>query len=66
MRTHVCPGGCGAEVAYTRLACPADWFRLPKPLRDEINAAYRRRASDPARHRQALADAMNWYRANQP
>lgn len=62
--THACPGGCGERVPGSRLSCPADWFRLPKPIRDEVNAAYRARRSNPARHLRALRDAGHWYRAN--
>lgn len=63
-RTHPCPGGCGADVPHHQLACKPDWFRLPKPLRDEINAAYPRRRANPLRHTRAIAEASRWYRAN--
>jgi hypothetical protein len=62
--THPCPGGCGAEVPQHQLACKPDWFRLPKPLRDEIGAAYARRRANPMRHLRALGEASKWYRAN--
>lgn len=62
--THPCPGGCGTAIANARLACPPDWSRLPKPLRDEINAAYPRRRANPLRHMRAIAAASRWYRAN--
>lgn len=61
MRTHQCPGGCGTEVAYARLSCPACWARLPRVLKDEVNAAYRRRASDPLGHLRAVQVAVRWY-----
>jgi hypothetical protein len=61
--THGCPG-CGAPVARHQLACKPDWYRLPKPLRDAINSAYRHRERNPAAHRAALGAAMRWYRAN--
>lgn len=59
--THDCPGGCGAQVARAQLSCKADWFRLPKLLRDEVNAAYRRRDTDRGRHLLALVAAQRWY-----
>lgn len=62
--THGCPGDCGAQVPRHRLACPPCWYRLPAPLRDEVNAAYRARRSDPRRHSLALRAALGWYRAN--
>lgn len=62
--THPCPGGCGAQISRQRLSCPVDWYRLPKPLRDEINAAYRHRMTDSLRHARALSEAFKWYRAN--
>ena len=65
MATHDCPGGCGAQVPHHQLACKPCWFRLPKPLRDDVNIGYRRRATDAAvSHRRALRDAFAWYRGN--
>jgi hypothetical protein len=64
MSDHECPGGCGAEVPQHHLACKPCWFRLPGPLRNAINGAYRHRATNPAGHRAALGAAMRWYRAN--
>lgn len=65
--THPCPGGCGTEVTRERLSCLIDWARLPKPLRDEITAAYRQRFRGGAlRHAVALSEAFKWYRANPP
>lgn len=66
MTTHECPGGCGFEVPQHQLACKRCWFKLPKHLRDDVNAAYRRRASDPVAHRRALVAALSWYRDNRP
>lgn len=59
--THGCPGGCGAQVPQHQLACKPCWFRLPKPHRDAVNAAWRK---DARLHRSALADALAWYRDN--
>ena len=38
--THVCPGGCGAQVPRHQYACQADWKRLPAGLRRTISTAY--------------------------
>lgn len=62
--THACPGLCGARVPRSHLSCKPCWFRLPKPLRDDVNAANRVRRSDPMRHMRALAAASRWYREN--
>lgn len=63
--THTCPGGCGqANIPHGRLACPADWKRLPVELRTAIWEAYRQRAANPAAHRAAVADAIDWYQRN--
>jgi hypothetical protein len=63
-RPHPCPGGCGQWIARSRLSCPQDWYRLPKPLRDEITAAYKRRKQDRLRHTEAVIEALKWYQAN--
>lgn len=62
--THLCPGRCGAPVPRTKLSCKPCWFRLPKPLRDDITAAYRNRFTDSLTHARALSAASQWYRAN--
>lgn len=62
--THDCPGGCGTQVPRHHLACRPCWFRLPAPLRDDVNAGWRSRRADPAKHRRALRAASIWYRAN--
>ncbi len=46
------------------LACRDDWCRLPMPLRERINEAYRHRRTDPGGHRAALRDALVWFRNN--
>jgi hypothetical protein len=39
---HTCPRpGCEATVRYGHLMCPADWFRLPRPIRKAVNATWR-------------------------
>ena len=40
------------------------WWRLPKHLRDAVNSGYRVRVRNPRIHREALADALAWYRDN--
>lgn len=62
--THDCPGGCGAQVPRHQLACKPCWFRLPKPIRDDINAGYRKRTADPGPHRRAMRVAFLWYSDN--
>ncbi len=59
---HDCPGGCGAQVPNHLLACLSCWHRLPAGLRLRLTTAYRTRRVDPRPHRQALADALAWYR----
>lgn len=61
--THTCPCGCGAAIARHLLSCRQGWFRLPKELRDRINAAWRR---DRAAHAAAIRDALDFYRDNPP
>lgn len=61
MAAHKCPGGCGALVPYARLSCAPCWAKLPQVLKDEVNVAYRRRASDPLRHLRAVRAACDWY-----
>lgn len=58
--THACPAGCGQQVHRDKLACPTDWYRLPSPLRSEINRA--QKAQDVRTHRAAVAVALQWYR----
>lgn len=62
--THACPGRCGAQVPYAQLACKPCWVRLPKPLKDDINAAYLRRRHEPLAHLRAVQAARDWYQAN--
>lgn len=64
MSTHECPGGCGLQVARHMLSCKPCWYRLPAPLRDDVNFAYRHRSANPGEHRKALTAAFAWYRDN--
>jgi hypothetical protein len=63
-QTHPCPGGCRAEIPHHQLSCKPCWFRLPKPLRDDVNSAYRKRRAEPLGHARAVSAASRWYRAN--
>ena len=37
LTNHECPGdGCTEQVPSNRLMCRADWYRVPKPLRDAV------------------------------
>ena len=71
--THPCPGCQTPGVPRHQLACKPCWFRLPQDLRDAVNGTYRAksyakrpetRSRAVVAHRQALAAAMTWYRAN--
>jgi hypothetical protein len=62
---HPCPGGCGTQIPRHQLACKPDWFRLPRPLRDDVTDAYRNRPRDGVLpHLRAVGKARDWYRAN--
>lgn len=63
-RLHACPGGCGELVRKDRYACPACWRRLPEPMRDAINVAYREHGALSREHVAALMAAKDWYRDN--
>jgi hypothetical protein len=58
---HACPG-CGTPVGRALLACRTCWFQLPKPIRDEVNAAYRQRGQDARRHLLAVVEASRYLR----
>jgi hypothetical protein len=60
---HGCPG-CGEMVPRRLLSCRICWARLPEPLRDKVNHAYRMRQSAPLAHLRAIAEASQWYRDN--
>lgn len=59
---HPCPA-CGTPIPNAQLACKPDWFRLPKPLRDEVGLAYRKRLAPGGRvrHINAMRAAYAWY-----
>ena len=60
-RTPACPGKCGTQIPRSKLACPADWARLPWNLRCAVTDNYRR---NPDAHFAAVRDAVEWYAAN--
>lgn len=64
-KTHACPGGCGQQIAPDRLACRADWWRLPANLRRWVGASWRERARFPQRHRVAVVAALAWFKEQQ-
>ena len=51
--------GCPAQVGRLRLMCRRHWYRVPKPLRDQVWATWRsgEGLSGPA-YRQAVAQAV--------
>lgn len=57
--THPCPADCGQEVPHHRYACRADWYRLPREIRDRIWAAHRGQLA--GEHSDAMAAARVWY-----
>lgn len=63
---HACPGGCGAQVAYNRLACPPCWAKLPRTLQQDVTTGWARKNVDPLRHLRAVRAAMAWFKAEQP
>lgn len=55
--THSCPG-CGTPgIPRSMFACKPCWYRLPKPLRDDINHGWRH---DRELHRETMVEAMSW------
>jgi hypothetical protein len=39
--SHRCPArGCGTVVDDTKLMCRADWYLVPRPLRNAVLRAY--------------------------
>lgn len=55
--THDCPGGCGAKVPRSKLACLDCWYLLPAGLRRRVSANRGRNLS-------VVAEALRWYRDN--
>ncbi len=40
--THKCPkDGCGIDMPTHLLACRPHWYSIPRPVRDEINYAWK-------------------------
>jgi hypothetical protein len=68
--THACPGQCGRQVEYGRLACTGDWHRLVRH-EPELAAAIRRAWHHRGRnsemrmaHIQLIGQAYKWFKAN--
>lgn len=62
---HECPApGCTTRVERSRLACVRHWYALPKQLRDDVWAAYRRHGTGTPEHTAAITAAVKWLRAN--
>lgn len=56
---------CGASARLGQLACTRCWFRLPKPLRDDVWLAYRRFQNgdiDLITLREVQRQAIQWLR----
>lgn len=64
MRMHQCPvKPCDQQVPNTHLMCRRHWFRVPRPLRDEVRRTYR--AKDWADHRRACVEAIAFVSAEE-
>jgi hypothetical protein len=60
---HECPpDGCDKVIPNRLFACRADWYRLPRGIRDDINRTYR--SGDDAGHLEATMAAQEWYDAH--
>lgn len=61
MATHCCPApGCDVQVPRHQLACRTHWFTIPKPLRDELNHAYREHGYLSEQHAAALESCCDF------
>jgi hypothetical protein len=61
---HPCPApDCSIVVPNRFFACRYDWFRLPPELKQGINRTAKAGMLSP-RRREALENALIWYRAN--
>lgn len=56
--TRICPGGCGARIPGSHLACAVDWERLPN-LKKRFFTATCPHALD--LHSQAVAAIVRWF-----
>lgn len=55
---HECPrNGCSRQVPAHMLMCRADWYSVPKPLRDAVWAAWRNGAGAGSPEHAAAIDA---------
>lgn len=65
---HKCPApGCEKAIPRHMLACRQHWFQIPKPLRDDVWAAYDNgRGMGSAEHSVAVAGACAFLRKEVP
>lgn len=68
-RAHTCHWpGCTQQVPPAMWGCRPHWFKLPKPIRDAIWAAYRpgqEKTMDPSpRYLAAAKAAQDWIASN--
>lgn len=64
---HECPApGCTKQVPHGKLACSADWMRIPKPLRSAVWAAYYGKGMGSSEHLAAITLAVRWLKENTP
>lgn len=62
---HECPApGCTQQVPQNKLACPRDWYRIPKPLRNAVWHAYYGNGMGSSEHLAAIALAVRWLKEN--
>lgn len=61
--THTCPGCKRRQVPRHQLSCRPCWYRLPRDLRDRLNAAYHQGAEA---HAPVMRECLDWYRDNPP
>lgn len=60
---HKCPyPSCYARISSSVFACHTHWFMLPSNIRRAIWRHWR--SGDMDKHAAAMAEAMDWYRAN--
>lgn len=66
MSGHKCPApACAVTVPPSQFACRGHWYALPKAMRDEIWAEYRREPLSDA-HVDAMAAAAAYLRDRYP
>lgn len=64
MNTHRCPSpGCPVRVPSSRFACLDHWRSIPKPLRDELWAAYKNHGVLSDQHVAAMGACSDFLKA---